>query len=188
MNTRVCTGSAAETACNVHWRFVEQVLPHGDTMLHDHRMTIPERHKKWVGVDNKLTLENFKKAYETFPNIDFIARTPLIPGINADEEHIRAVLRLDSPGMSAPGLAPPADGEKKYRLGPFLVGWYEANMRLLDGEFANFSSNMSPKAGERIFSPRPRVLGVVPVRGSVTPELLEPHHDIDAHSRYTGFS
>jgi len=29
------------------------------------------------------TLADFKKAYETFPDIDFIARTPLIPGINA---------------------------------------------------------------------------------------------------------
>ncbi len=89
--------TAIETACNVPWRFVEQVLPHVDTMLHDHKMTIPERHKKWVGVDNKRILENFKKAYETFPNTDFIARTPLIPGINADEEHIRAVLAFIRP-------------------------------------------------------------------------------------------
>ena len=89
--------TAIETACNVPWRFVEQVLPHVDTMLHDHKLTIPERHKKWVGVDNKRVLENFKKAYETFPNIDFIARTPLIPGINADEEHIRAVLAFIRP-------------------------------------------------------------------------------------------
>ncbi len=89
--------TAIETACNVPWRFVEQVLPHVDTMLHDHKMTIPERHKKWVGVDNKRILENFKKAYEAFPNVDFIARTPLIPGINADEEHIRAVLAFIRP-------------------------------------------------------------------------------------------
>ena len=89
--------TAIETASNVPWRVVEKVLPHVDTMLHDHKMTIPERHKKWVGVDNKRILENFKKAYETFPDIDFIARTPLIPGINADEEHIRAVLAFIRP-------------------------------------------------------------------------------------------
>jgi len=38
--------------------------------------------------------------------------------------------------------------------------------------------------GERIFAPRPGVLGVVPVRGSLKPELMktiEPHLDIDAH-------
>ena len=89
--------TAIETACNVPWAFVEKVLPHVDTMLHDHKMTIPERHKKWVGVSNERILANFKKAYETFPNTDFIARTPLIPGINADEEHIRAVLAFIRP-------------------------------------------------------------------------------------------
>ena len=66
-------------------------------MLHDHKLTIPERHKKWTGVGNERILANFKKAYETFPDIDFIARTPLIPGVNADEEHIRAVLAFIRP-------------------------------------------------------------------------------------------
>ena len=89
--------TAIETACNVPWAFVEKVLPHVDTMLHDHKLTDPERHKKWTGVDNKRILENFKKAYETFPNIRFIARTPLIPGVNEDEEHIRAVLAFIRP-------------------------------------------------------------------------------------------
>ena len=89
--------TAIETACNVPWAFVEKVLPHVDTMLHDHKLSIPERHKKWTGVGNERILANFKKAYETFPDIDFIARTPLIPGINADEEHIRAVLAFIRP-------------------------------------------------------------------------------------------
>jgi len=89
--------TAIETACNVPWSFVEKVLPHVDTMLHDHKLTIPERHKKWTGVSNERILANFKKAYETFPDIDFIARTPLIPGVNADEEHIRAVLAFIRP-------------------------------------------------------------------------------------------
>jgi pyruvate formate lyase activating enzyme len=89
--------TAIETACNVPWKFVEQVLPHVDTVLHDHKLTIPERHTKWTGVGNERILANFKKAYETFPNADFIARTPLIPGINADEEHIRAVLAFIRP-------------------------------------------------------------------------------------------
>ena len=84
-----------------------------------------------------------------------------------------------------PGLTPQAEGEKKYRLGPFLVGWYEANMRLLGKEFAElFEQYVIEGGGERILSPRPGVLGVVPVRGSLKPELMktmEPHLDIDAH-------
>jgi len=86
-----------ETACNVPWRFVEQVLPHVDTMLHDHKLTDPVRHRKWTGVDNSRILENFKKAYEAFPNTRFIARTPLIPGVNDDEAHIRSVLAFIRP-------------------------------------------------------------------------------------------
>jgi pyruvate formate lyase activating enzyme len=89
--------TAIETAGNVPWRFMEKVLPHVDLMLHDHKLTDPERHKKWCGVDNSRILENFKKAYETFPQTKFIARTPLIPGINDDEEHIRAVLAFIRP-------------------------------------------------------------------------------------------
>jgi pyruvate formate lyase activating enzyme len=76
---------------------MEQVLQHVDTVQHDLKITIPERHQKWTGVDNKRILENFRKAYETFPDADFIARTPLIPGVNDDEEHVRAVLDFIRP-------------------------------------------------------------------------------------------
>ena len=97
----------------------------------------------------------------------------------------RRLVRLDAKGMAAPGMLPTAEGEKKYRLGPFLVGWYEANMRLLDREFAElFEQFVIEGGGEKILAPRPGVLGVVPVRGSLKPELMaamEPHLDIDAH-------
>ena len=36
-------------------------------VLHDLKVMDEERHKKWTGVGNKRLLENFKKAYETFP-------------------------------------------------------------------------------------------------------------------------
>jgi ferredoxin len=97
----------------------------------------------------------------------------------------RRLVRLDSKGVAAPGLAPTSEGEKKYRLGPFLVGWYESNMRLLDKEFAElFEQFVVEGGGEKILAPRPGVLGVVPVRGSLTEEqkaVMEPHLDIDAH-------
>jgi pyruvate formate lyase activating enzyme len=89
--------TAIETAGNIPWRFYEKVLPHVDTMLHDYKLMDSERQKKWTGVGNERVLANFKQAYETFPDIDFIARTPLIPGVNADEEFIRAVLAFIRP-------------------------------------------------------------------------------------------
>ncbi len=89
--------TAIETAGNVPWPFMEKVLQHVDLMLHDHKCTDPERHKKWTGVTNERVLANFKKAYETFPEKKFIARTPLIPGVNDDEGHIRSVLAFIRP-------------------------------------------------------------------------------------------
>ena len=89
--------TAIETAGNVPWEYMEKVLQYVDLMLHDNKLMDAERHKKWTGVENKRILDNFKKAYETFPNKDFITRTPTIPGINATEEHIRAVLEFIKP-------------------------------------------------------------------------------------------
>jgi pyruvate formate lyase activating enzyme len=89
--------TAIETAGNVPWDFMAKVLPHVDTVLHDHKLTDPERHRKWAGADNTRILSNFKKAYETFPDTTFIARTPLIPGVNDDEEHVRSVLAFIRP-------------------------------------------------------------------------------------------
>lgn len=89
--------TAIETAGNVPWPFMEKVLQHVDVMMHDHKLTDPARHKQWVGVDNVRIKANFKRAYEAFPDIKFIARTPVIPGVNDDEEHIRAVLDFIKP-------------------------------------------------------------------------------------------
>lgn len=95
--------TAIETAGDVPWAFMEKVLPHVDIMLHDHKLTDSGRHKKWCGADNTRILANFKKAYETFPNTTFIARTPLIPGVNDDEDHVRAVLAFIGPHRNVIG-------------------------------------------------------------------------------------
>jgi len=97
----------------------------------------------------------------------------------------RRLVLINSSGTALPGMRLQFVGAKKYRLGPFLVGWYEANMRLQDKEFAElFEQYVIEGGSERILSPRPGVLGVVPVRGSLKPEqmkTMEPHLDIDAH-------
>ena len=89
--------TAIETAGNVPWEYMEKVLPHVDLVQHDIKLTDPERHKKWTGASNERIRSNFKRAYETFPNTQFIVRTPLIPGVNDDEEHIRATLEFIRP-------------------------------------------------------------------------------------------
>lgn len=74
------------------------------------------------------------------------------------------------------------DGVEKYRLGPFVLGWYERHLARIDKEFSEmFEQYLHEGAAERIIGPQPGIMNVVPVRGSVKPELLEPHEDIDAH-------
>ncbi|MGD9971702.1 MAG: glycyl-radical enzyme activating protein [Desulfatirhabdiaceae bacterium] len=89
--------TAIETAGNVPWEFMAKVLPHVDTVLHDIKLTDPERHRKWTGVDNVRIRANLLRAYETFPDQKFIARTPIIPGVNDDEAHICATLAFIKP-------------------------------------------------------------------------------------------
>lgn len=84
--------TAIETAGNVPWKFMAMVLPHVDTMLHDYKLTDSKDHKRWTGAENKRILENFQRAYQEFPHIDFVARIPLVPGVNDDDAHVDAVL------------------------------------------------------------------------------------------------
>ena len=86
-----------------------------------------------------------------------------------------------------PGQKVHAESVKKYRLSPFLVGWYESylqELRPTSTEFAQiYEQYVIEGGGEKILSPRPGSQGVIPYRGSLKPEWLkrEPHNDIDAH-------
>jgi len=74
------------------------------------------------------------------------------------------------------------EGVTKFRLGPFVLGWYERHLARMDKEFSElFEQYFREGAAERILGPQPGIMNVVPVRGSVKPELLEPYEDIDAH-------
>ena len=83
------------------------------------------------------------------------------------------------------------DGKESYRLAAFLGVWYERLMgdqMRHDVEFAELFDEYMKEAGGKILSPRPGGSRVVPVRGSLKPELLQPYDDIDAHfARYERF-
>ncbi len=85
-----------------------------------------------------------------------------------------------------PGQAK-AETVKRYRLQPFLVGWYESYLqedKPDSTEFARtYEQYVIEGGGEKVFCPRPGPQGVIPYRGSLKPEWLkrEPHNDVDAH-------
>lgn len=89
--------TAVETAGNVPWSAFEQVLPVTDIVLHDIKLPDEERHRAWTGAGNSRILENYRRAYEAFPDIRFIARTPVLAGINDSKEDILAILDLILP-------------------------------------------------------------------------------------------
>jgi pyruvate formate lyase activating enzyme len=89
--------TAIETAGNVPWSAFERVLPHVDTVLHDFKLSDPERHREWTGAENVRIHANYARAYVEFPDTAFIARTPIVPGVNDDEAQVRAVLAFIRP-------------------------------------------------------------------------------------------
>ena len=130
--------------------------------------------KKSFSTDEAELASHMSRRYETAAEIAARAGT--------DEASARRL--LDSLLPTALVKKRRTDRVAKFRLGPFLVGWYEAHISRHpdDKEFSElFEEYIREGGGERILSPRPGLLGVVPVRGSVKPELLQPHEDIDDH-------
>ena len=67
---------------------VKQVAEKTELFLVDLKHMNDEKHKKFTGVSNQLILENIKLLSDT--GSDFWIRIPLIEGVNADEENIKA--------------------------------------------------------------------------------------------------
>ena len=101
-------------------------------------------------------------------------------GVSLDQ----AKEQLDTVSMSMLGIAKKrlVDGQEKFRLGGFILGIYEGTVDTMDKEFAELVEQFFREgAAKTIIEPQPGIMDVIPVRGSVKPELLEPHEDIDAH-------
>jgi len=111
--------TAIETCGYAEWSILEKVLKYTDLVLYDIKDMDPVKHKKFVGVQNKLILENAKKVSSKF--IPMVVRIPVIPGYNDREDNIEATERFISElrGVKKVNLLPyHRFGEAKYkRLG-----------------------------------------------------------------------
>ena len=75
---------------------MEQVLPHTDLVLHDYKSS------DYSGTgtdrrDNVRILDNYRRAYTRYPDTPFIARIPVVTGVNDTLEHVRSVLACIEP-------------------------------------------------------------------------------------------
>jgi pyruvate formate lyase activating enzyme len=77
--------TAIETNMYADWKVFERLIPALDLVMLDVKLFNGEAHQKWTGVDNARVLENVKKMCAHLP---VIVRTPVIPGVNDNEEEI----------------------------------------------------------------------------------------------------
>lgn len=68
----------------------KRILPYVDIFLYDIKVMDPERHKKYIGVDNSLILENLAKLAGNGAGI--YIRIPTIGKVNADDEFMKSVI------------------------------------------------------------------------------------------------
>lgn len=108
-----------DTSGFASWERFDSILPYVTAFLYDIKAMDPETHQKWVGVDNKLILDNLRKL--SAAGADIRLRLPLVSGINDSREQIEAVLKLLQGGIHVRKihLLPYHDiGKNKYtRLG-----------------------------------------------------------------------
>jgi pyruvate formate lyase activating enzyme len=71
---------------------LKRLAPLIDLYLYDLKLMDDAKHQKYTGVSNRLLVENLQRLVEWGKRV--IVRIPLIPGINDDEENIRATGEL----------------------------------------------------------------------------------------------
>ena len=81
-----------QTAAHVSTSVFAQVAPLTSMFLFDLKLSDPELHRQWTGVDTRRILEalDFLAAYES----EVLLRCIIIPGINDNDSHFQNLVRL----------------------------------------------------------------------------------------------
>lgn len=68
----------------------QRILPYVNTFLYDVKVMDPELHKKYIGVDNDLILENLKKL--SGDGVRIYIRIPTVKEVNGTDENMQATI------------------------------------------------------------------------------------------------
>jgi len=69
-----------------------ELLPLVDLFLFDYKITNSQAHLRWTGAGNELILANLDFLYRSGAQI--VLRCPILPGINDNQEHFKAIAAL----------------------------------------------------------------------------------------------
>ncbi len=90
---------AIDTSGFAPWERFEALLPFADVFLYDLKAMDPEKHKRLIGAENNLILDNLRKLSQNGAKV--YLRMPLVGGLNTDDEDILPVIQLMQQGVRA---------------------------------------------------------------------------------------
>jgi pyruvate formate lyase activating enzyme len=94
--------TALDTCGFVDAESLLDTVPFTDLYLYDIKHMDPEKHKKYTGVDNDVILSNLSQLGGRGAVIN--VRVPFVPGVNTDEENLRATAAFVSGVRGVVGL------------------------------------------------------------------------------------
>jgi pyruvate formate lyase activating enzyme len=73
--------------------FEESILPYVDLIYYDLKLADPEAHRKYTGKTNQRIIRNLKRLIRG-QGFEIHPRIPLVPGVTATEENLKAIIRI----------------------------------------------------------------------------------------------
>jgi pyruvate formate lyase activating enzyme len=73
--------------------FENNILPYVDLIYYDLKLADPEAHRKYTGKTNQRIIRNLKRLIRG-QGVEIHPRIPLVPGVTATEENLKAILHI----------------------------------------------------------------------------------------------
>lgn len=107
---KLCCDAKIHCAVETHgmhqFSVYEKVMPYTDIFLFDYKLTDAEMLKKYTGASKQRVMDNLKRLHDLGAKV--AVRCPIIPGLNDNDEHFRAIaqLTIDMPNLDGVELLP----------------------------------------------------------------------------------